>query len=101
MPNRFVGAAPPCQCTSYTAPFTNPDTGASPDSDIDPTKFGNVIEANIVMIDVPGWCDAGGGPLSGDAPVSGFVKGAVYDVHWQGGAAPTKRFGMRIDLTTV
>jgi hypothetical protein len=71
------------------------------DSDIDPAKFGNVIEANIVMIDVPGWCDAGGGPLSGNAPVAGFVKGAVYDVHWQGGAAPTKRFGMRIDLTTL
>jgi hypothetical protein len=90
---------------SSTATWSSSIWGSLPaqwsDSDVDPAKFGHVIESTIVIIDPPGWCDAGGGPLSGDAPIVGFVKGAVYDVHWQGGAAPTKRFGMRLDLTTI
>jgi hypothetical protein len=60
------------------------------------TNYGKIFEGPIVIVDVGSSYCTTGGPLSGTAPVSGFIKGAVYNV-MKGPSAAKQSFVMRLN----
>ena len=67
---------------------------------IEATNYGKIMEGPVLVVDVGDDYCTNGGPLSGTAAITGFIKGAVYDV-MKGPGADKKSFVMRLNTLEI